>query len=136
MNYTLRTIVAVVLILFALIFGYYFFFSRQKGQYIPQRWEDFDCMYPTSIASDSLQPTLMKGSILILNQCINESTNIEEGFVISFTKEGIERIGVIESIEYDSDITSYTVSTGIDDTEKFSITIDDINAYTIVPDNY
>lgn len=134
MNYTLRNIVGIVLILFILIFGYYFLFARQKGQYIPAGWGDFDCMYPTIISSDSLQPTLKKGSILILNSCIRENTYIGVGTVVLFNKDGIKEIGVVDDVINKDRVVSYTVSLDSNDTQKYTITFDELIAYTVVPD--
>lgn len=102
MNYTLRNIVGTVLILFALAFGYYYLFSRQKGQYIPDNWGDLGCMYPTNISSDSLEPTLIKGSLLILNQCIKSNTSLNEGDVVLFNNDVIYKYIKLLNNKYDS----------------------------------
>ncbi len=130
MNYTLRNIVGTVLILFALAFGYYYFFSRQKGQYIPDNWGELGCMYPTNISSDSLEPTLIKGSLLILNQCIKSNTSLNEGDVVLFNNDGLNKIGIIEEIIFEDRVESYVVSTSNFETEKYTLLIDDITAYT------
>lgn len=130
MNYTLRNIIGIVLILFIALFGYYFLFARQEGQYMPQGWEDFDCMHPVSISSDSLQPTLKRGSILILNQCINNRENLQKGYIVSFNSEGIKKIGIIEDIQYSNQKATYTVSTDFDKTQQYEVSSIDILAYT------
>jgi len=135
MNYTLRTIVSTVLILFILIFGYYFLFARQQGQYIPQGWEDFDCMYPISIASDALQPTLKRGSMLILNSCVSENTPLDVDNVVIFNINGIDRVGIIKDTLYEGKNKQYRVSTDSIETQEYIINIDEVIAYTVIPNN-
>lgn len=130
MNYTLRNIISIVLILFIILFGYYFLFARQQGQYIPKGWEDFDCMHPVSISSDSLQPTLKRGSILILNQCINNVDTLEKGYIVSFNIDGIKKIGIIEDIQFTNRKATYTVYTDFDKTQVYEVSSIDILAYT------
>lgn len=130
MNYTLRNIIGIVLFLIVIIFGYYYLFSRQQGQYMPAGWEDFDCMYPVFIGSDSLQPTLKKGSILILNQCVNDNTELEIGNIVTFTNDGIKKVGTIQDITYEDREVSYTVQISNDQTDIYNISKEDILAYT------
>lgn len=130
MNYTLRNIIGIVLFLFVVIFGYYYLFSRQQGQYVPAGWEDFDCMYPVFIGSDSLQPTLKKGSILILNQCVNDNTELEIGNIVTFTNDGIKKVGTIQDITYEDREVSYTVQISNNQTDIIDISKEDILAYT------
>lgn len=130
MNYTLRNIIGIVLFLFVVIFGYYYLFSRQQGQYVPAGWEDFDCMYPVFIGSDSLQPTLKKGSILILNQCVNDNTELKIGNIVTFTNDGIKKVGTIQDITYEDREVSYTVQISNNQTDIIDISKEDILAYT------
>ncbi|MBP6976578.1 S26 family signal peptidase [Candidatus Dojkabacteria bacterium] len=130
MNYTLRNIIGIVLFLFVIVFGYYYLFSRQQGQYIPAGWEDFDCMSPVFISSDSFEPTLRKGSLLILNQCVNDNTELEIGNIVSFTNDGIKKVGIIEDITYEDREISYTVQISNDQTDIYNISKEDILAYT------
>ncbi len=130
MNYTLRNIIGIVLFLIVIIFGYYYLFSRQQGQYMPAGWEDFDCMYPVFIGSDSLQPTLKKGSILILNQCVNDNTELEIGNIVTFTNDGIKKVGTIQDITYEDREVSYTVQISNNQTDIIDISKEDILAYT------
>jgi len=130
MNYTLRNIIGIVLFLIVIIFGYYYLFSRQQGQYVPAGWEDFDCMYPVFIGSDSLQPTLKKGSILILNQCVNDNTELEIGNIVTFTNDGIKKVGTIQDITYEDREVSYTVQISNNQTDIIDISKEDILAYT------
>jgi len=132
MNYTLRNIIGIVLFLFVIIFGYYYLFSRQQGQYIPAGWEDFDCMSPVFISSDSFEPTLRKGSLLILNQCVNDNTELEIGNIVSFTNDGIKKVGIIEDITYEDREISYTVQISNDQTDILNISKEDILAFTVI----
>jgi len=132
MNYTLRNIIGIVLFLFVVIFGYYYLFSRQQGQYMPAGWEDFDCMYPVFIGSDSLQPTLKKGSILILNQCVNDNTELEIGDIVSFKNfmfdiPSSKKVGIIKDTTYKHGQIVYTNN---DQTDIYNISKEDILAYT------
>lgn len=133
MNYALKNIISIVLILFIIGFGYYFLFSRQQGQYIPESWADFDCIHPFNITTDALQPTLVKGSILSLNQCINEKVNLQEGYIVTFRQDGIRRIGIIKDIKIENRETYYVIKTNNDDSGEYTVLSDDIVAYTILP---
>ena len=130
MNYTLRNIIGIALTLFIIIFGYYYLFARQQGQYIPESWADFDCMHPVMIASDALEPTLKKGSILILDQCVSENSDLEIGYIISFNYDGVKRIGSIKDVIYKDRKASYIVTTHNDGTGEYTILSEDVLAYT------
>lgn len=133
MNYTLRNIVSVAIIVFILIFGYYYLFARQEGQYIPDNWADFDCMYPTSISKDDLQPTLLKGSILILNNCITSDNTLNIGDILLFNSDGLNRIGIIKEKNIKDGLTYYVVSTSNFEEKSFTIQFEEILAYTKLP---
>ncbi len=136
MNYALRNIVSIVLVIFIIGFGYYFLFSRQQGQYIPESWADLDCIHPFTISSDELQPTLVRGSILSLNQCINDKENLQDGYIVTFKQDSIKRIGVIKDKEIKDSQTYYVITTQNDDTGQYTVLSDDILAYTIIPTDY
>ncbi len=87
-------------------------------------------MYPTNISSDSLEPTLIKGSLLILNQCIKSNTSLNEGDVVLFNNDGLTKIGLIEDVIFEDRVESYVVSTSNLETDKYTLLIDDITAYT------
>lgn len=133
MNYALRNIVSIVLVIFIIGFGYYFLFSRQQGQYIPESWADLDCIHPFTISSDALQPTLVKGSILSLNQCIKNKESLQVGYIVTFRQDGIKRIGIIEDIQIKDGEIYYVITNQNDDTGQYTVLSDDILAYTTLP---
>lgn len=133
MNYALKNLISVLLILFILGFGYFYLFARQSGQYMPESWADFDCMYPTSISTDQLQPTLLKGSILMLNRCVKESTLLSEGDIILFKNDGLKKIGVITGSEAKGSTLYYTVQVSNQDDDTLSVSRDEIIAFTKLP---
>lgn len=133
MNYTLRNIVSVAIIVFILIFGYYYLFARQEGQYIPDNWADFDCMYPISISKDDLQPTLLRGSILFLNDCITSENLLKSGDIILFNTDGLDRMGIIKEKKITDGLTYYVVSTSNFEDKTFTIQFEEILAYTKLP---
>jgi len=130
MNYTLRNIIGIALTLFIIIFGYYYLFARQQGQYVPESWGDLDCMYPVMIGTDALEPTLRKGSILMLNQCIPDKDDLEIDYIVSFNYDGVKRIGSIKDVIYIDRKVSYIVTTHNDGTGEYTISSEDVLAYT------
>jgi hypothetical protein len=95
MNYELRNIVLVITILFLFFFGFHFLFSRQPNQYIPETWARLDCIYPTYIHSDKLQPYIKQGVLLSLNKCLDNTENIPINTIIAFKDNGRNTIGII-----------------------------------------
>ncbi len=133
MNYALRNIVLVIMTVFLLGFGVYYLFLRQEGQYFPDNWADIDCFYPVSVSTDDLQPTIKKGVILGLNQCIKSRDNIAKGSVVSFDADRRKRLGIIKEVQKDDKVTTYIVSTSYFDDTTYSVSPDQIHAYTIIP---
>ena len=133
MNYALRNIVLVLITIFLLAFGVYYLFLRQEGQYFPDNWADMDCFYPVSVATDDLPPTLKTGVILGLNQCIKSKNNLPKGSVVSFYADRRKRLGLIEEVQKDDKTTTYIISTSYFDEVTYTVSPDDIYAYTVIP---
>lgn len=100
---------------------------------MPDSWADFDCMYPTSISTDELQPTLLKGSILILNRCVNEKTLLSEGYIVLFNQGGLKKVGIITGSESKAGTKYYTVQISNQGGDDFTVSKDEITAYTKLP---
>ncbi len=130
MNYALRNIVLIALIIFLIGFGYYYLFARQPGQYIPDAWNHLDCIYPVSIASDALEPTLKRGAMLSLNRCIENRETLDIGYVVTFNIEGIVRIGIIKDKNITNGELTYVITTHNDGSAEYSISPQDVTGYT------
>lgn len=130
MNYTLQNIVSLLVFLFAVFFGIYYFVLRQQGQYVPETWGELGCMRPVYIQSDSLQPTLLKGTYLSLNQCVESKVNFQTESIVYFNDGQQKGLGIVEQRKGGI----YTIK--IDKEESIEVKGEDIIAYTTLPSEY
>jgi hypothetical protein len=133
MNYALRNIILIFVVFFSLAFGFYYLFSRQEGQYVPDTWAHIDCIHLVSVSNDDLQPTLQKGVILSLNQCIENKASLQREYIVKFEYDGRTRLGIIKDIEEDDREISYVISTSNFEEKQYTVPSQQIVAYTTIP---
>ena len=124
---TIIWIATIAIILGAI--GYLAYRWYQTGsQFLPQSFEELQCVEAIAVSGNSMEPAIQSGSRLMFNKCIDDKDNIELGTIVEVQENGKKRLGRIKNKEVREDGIWYQISQDNRPDVEFTVSIDDIIA--------